>query len=104
MAAQKARIRLSGTSPTKLDDVCSQVKKIAEKTGVSISGPVPLPTKRLVVPCRKSPSGEGTATWEHWEMRVHKRLIDIDADERALRQLMRIQVPKDINIEIVLKD
>jgi small subunit ribosomal protein S10 len=103
MAAQKARIRLSGTSPAKLDDVCSQVKKIAEKTGVSISGPVPLPTKRLVVPCRKSPSGEGTATWEHWEMRVHKRLIDIDADERALRQLMRIQVPKDINIEIVLK-
>jgi small subunit ribosomal protein S10 len=56
------------------------------------------------VPTRKSPSGEGTATWEHWEMRVHKRLIDIDADERALRQLMRIQVPKDINIEIVLKD
>lgn len=104
MAAQKARIRLSGTSPAKLDDVCGQVKKIAEKTGVSISGPVPLPTKRLVVPTRKSPSGEGTATWEHWEMRVHKRLIDIDADERALRQLMRIQVPKDINIEIVLKD
>ena len=34
-------------------------------------------------------------------MRVHKRLIDLDADERALRQLMRIQVPKDINIEIV---
>jgi small subunit ribosomal protein S10 len=35
-------------------------------------------------------------------MRVHKRLIDLDADERALRQLMRIQVPKDISIEIVL--
>jgi small subunit ribosomal protein S10 len=104
MANQKARIRLSGTSPTKLDDVCRQVRKIAEKTGVNISGPVPLPTKRLIVPTRKSPSGEGTATWEHWEMRVHKRLIDIDANERALRQLMRIQVPKDINIEIVLKD
>jgi len=104
MANQKARIRLSGTNPTKLDDVCGQVKKIAEKTGVNISGPVPLPTRRLIVPSRKSPSGEGTATWEHWEMRVHKRLIDIDADERALRQLMRIQVPKDINIEIVLKD
>ncbi|MFW5965702.1 MAG: 30S ribosomal protein S10, partial [Halodesulfurarchaeum sp.] len=41
---------------------------------------------------------------EHWEMRVHKRLIDIDADERALRQLMRIQVPNDVSIEIVLED
>lgn len=100
--AQKARIRLSGTSPVSLDNVCSQVKDIAVKTGVNISGPVPLPTKKLVVPCKKSPDGEGTATWDHWEMRIHKRLIDIDADERALRQLMRIQVPKDISIEIVL--
>jgi small subunit ribosomal protein S10 len=100
---QKARIRLSGISPKDLDGVCDQVKSIAERTGVSISGPVPLPTKKLVVPTRKSPSGDGTATWDHWEMRVHKRLIDIAADERALRQLMRIQVPKDINIEIVLE-
>jgi small subunit ribosomal protein S10 len=99
---QKARIRLSGTSPVTLDGICSQVKDIAVKTGVNISGPVPLPTKKLMVPCRKSPDGEGSATWDHWEMRVHKRLIDLDADERALRQLMRIQVPKDISIEIVL--
>ena len=69
-----------------------------------MAGPIPLPTKHLVVPVRKAPDGEGSNTWDHWEMRVHKRLIDIDADERALRQLMRIQVPKDINIEIVLKD
>jgi small subunit ribosomal protein S10 len=40
---------------------------------------------------------------ERTGMRVHKRLIDIDADERALRQLMRTQVPKDIGIEIVLE-
>lgn len=100
--AQKARIRLSGTSPFTLDGICGQVKEIASKTGVNISGPVPLPTKRMVVPCRKSPDGEGSGTWDHWEMRIHKRLIDIDADERALRQLMRIQVPKDISIEIVL--
>lgn len=100
--SQIARIRLSGTDPLKLDSVCTQVKGIAERTGVSIAGPIPLPTKKLVVPCRKSPSGEGTATWDHWEMRVHKRLIDLAADERALRQLMRINVPRDINIEIVL--
>ncbi|MCD5409271.1 MAG: 30S ribosomal protein S10 [Methanocellales archaeon] len=101
---QRARIRLSGTSPAELDVLCDQLKNIAERTGVNISGPIPLPTKKLVVPCRKSPDGEGTATWDHWEMRVHKRLIDIDADERALRQLMRIQVPKNINIEIVLEE
>lgn len=101
---QQARVRLAGTSPKDLDDICSDVRDIANKTGVAISGPVPLPTKTLEVPIRKSPDGEGTATWEHWEMRVHKRLIDLDADERALRQLMRIQVPNDVSIEIVLED
>jgi small subunit ribosomal protein S10 len=100
---QKARIKLSGVSPRELDGICQQIKQIAERTGVSISGPIPLPTRRLVVPCRKSPDGEGSETFDHWEMRIHKRLIDIDADERALRQLMRIQVPRDVNIEIVLE-
>ena len=99
----KARIRLSGLNPKDLDRICNQIKEIANKTGVEMSGPVPLPTKRLVVPVRKSPDGEGSETWDHWEMRVHKRLIDIAADERALRQIMRIQVPKDVNIEIVLE-
>ncbi len=99
----KARIRLSGLNPKDLDKICQQIKEIANKTGVAISGPVPLPTKRLVIPVRKSPDGEGSETYDHWEMRIHKRLIDIAADERALRQIMRIQVPKDVNIEIVLE-
>lgn len=99
---QKARIRLAGTEPRKLDDVCKQVKKIAEKTGVDLSGPIPLPTKKLRVPTRKSPDGEGTATWERWEMRIHKRLIEIDADERTMRQIMRVRVPEGVNIEIEL--
>ena len=99
----KARIRLSGLNPKDLDRICNQIKEIANKTGVEMSGPVPLPTKRLIVPVRKSPDGEGSETWDHWEMRIHKRLIDIAADERALRQIMRIQVPKDVNIEIVLE-
>ena len=101
--AQRARISLSGTDPKKVDGVCKQIKTISEKTGVAIAGTIPLPTKRLIVPCRKSPDGEGSETWDRWEMRVHKRLIDLDADERALRQLMRIQVPDGVNIEIVLR-
>lgn len=104
MADQRARISLSGTDPKKVDSVCQQIKNISERTGVAMSGPIPLPTKRLVVPCRKSPDGEGTETWERWEMRIHKRLIDLDADERALRSLMRIQVPDGVNIEIILRN
>jgi small subunit ribosomal protein S10 len=104
MVEQKARISLSGTDPKKVDGVCQQIKSISDRTGVAMSGPIPLPTKRLVVPCRKSPDGEGSETWERWEMRIHKRLIELDADERALRSLMRINVPDGVNIEIILRN
>ena len=100
---QSARITLTGTDAPKVDQVCNQIKKIAERTGIHLRGPIPLPTKRLVVPCRKSPDGEGSETWDRWEMRIHKRLIEIDAQDRALRQLMRVQVPDGVNIEIMLK-
>ncbi len=99
---QKARISLSGTDSRKVDSICRQIREISQKTGVAIAGPIPLPTKKLRVPVRKGPDGRGTSTIDHWEMRIHKRLIDLDADERALRQVMRIQVPDGVNIEIVL--
>ncbi|RLE49534.1 MAG: 30S ribosomal protein S10 [Candidatus Methanomethylicota archaeon] len=99
---QKARIRLSSTDYKKLEEVCAQIKKVAEKTGVKMSGPIPLPTKRLVVPTMRSPCGEGSKTWEKWEMRIHKRVIDIDADERTMRQVMRIQIPDEVYIEVEL--
>jgi len=100
---QVARITLVGLNPTNVDKVCTQIKTISERTGVQMKGPIPLPTKRMVVPIRKSPDGEGSETYERWEMRIHKRLIDLGADERALRQLMRIQLPEDVHIEISLR-
>ncbi|HID60566.1 MAG TPA: 30S ribosomal protein S10 [Hadesarchaea archaeon] len=101
---QKARIRLSSTDSKKLDEVCRHILGIAERVGIKISGPIPLPTRRIRVPTRKSPDGEGTATWDRWELRVHKRLIDMQADERVLRQLMRVQVPEEVAIEIELRN
>jgi small subunit ribosomal protein S10 len=100
--ARKARIRLTSTDYKRLEDVCNELKAIAEKTGVKMTGPIPLPTKRLRVPVLKAPSGEGTATWDRWEMRIHKRLIDIDAEERVMRRIMRIRVPEEVYVSIEL--
>src|SRR3972149_5328034 len=83
--AQKARISLSGTDPKKVDNVCQQIKTISERTGVAMGGPIALPTKRLQVPVRKSPDGEGSETWDRWELRIYKRLIDLDAARRRRR-------------------
>ncbi|MEM4336517.1 MAG: 30S ribosomal protein S10, partial [Candidatus Woesearchaeota archaeon] len=71
---QKARIKLASTSIDKINQVCNYIKEISEKTGVDMRGPIPLPTKKLKVTTRKGPCGNGTATWERYEMRVHKRL------------------------------
>lgn len=97
---QKARIKLASIDISKINEVCSYISDISKKTGVEMRGPIPLPTKKLKVTTRKSPSGEGTATWERYEMRVHKRLIDLGLDERALRLVMRVPIPEGLNIEI----
>ena len=99
---RKARIRLSSTDYKKLEEVCGELRAIAEKIGVKMAGPVPLPTKRLRVPVRKTPCGEGTATWDRWELRIHKRLIDVDAEERVMRRIMRIRVPEEVFVSIEL--
>ena len=99
---RRARIKLTSTDYRKLEEICSELKAIAEKSGVKISGPVPLPTKKLKVPVLRTPCGEGTKTWEKWEMRIHRRLIDLDADDRVMRRIMRMKVPDEVYITIQL--
>ncbi len=102
--AQKARIKLASTDIEKINQICESIESISDKTGVVMRGPIPLPTKTLNITTRKSPDGEGTATWERYEMRVHKRLIDLGVDERALRLVMRVPIPEGLNIEIEMID
>ncbi len=101
---QKARIKLASTDIDKLNQTCTYIRDIAEKTGVAIRGPIPLPTKRLRITTRKSPCGNGSETFERYEMRIHKRLIDVGLDERALRLIMRVPIPEGLNIEMDMID
>lgn len=102
MASQKARIRLTALDIHEIDGVCQKIRDIAKETGVSIKGPVPLPTQHMKLGLRKSPCGNGSATYEHWEMRIHKRLVDIYADDRTMRAIMRIKIPDAVTVEIEL--
>ena len=105
---QVARIKLSGKEPDQLDDICKEIIGVAKKFGIDWRGPIPLPTKKLKVRPMKTPCGDGTGhgntTFDKWEMRIHKRLIDIQADDRALRQVLRVQVPQGIHISIKLQN
>jgi small subunit ribosomal protein S10 len=99
---EKARIILIGRETGLLEDVCHQIVDVAQKTGTKFSGPIPMPTKKMKITTRKATSGDGTETWERWQMHIHKRIIDLNANERSLRQIMRIQVPDGVHIEIEL--
>jgi small subunit ribosomal protein S10 len=80
------------------------MQEVAERTGVKHSGSIPLPTKKLTIPTRKGPCGGGTESYERWQMRIHKRLIDIESDERTLRHIMRVEIPENVHVEIELKE
>jgi small subunit ribosomal protein S10 len=99
---QKARIRLSSTDINALTKVINEVKSVVSKTGVKMYGPIPLPTKRLSITTQKSPCGEGTTTWERYQMRIHKRLIDINADDRSMTLIMKIMFPEQVLVELEL--
>jgi small subunit ribosomal protein S10 len=100
----KVRIKLQSIDIQKLNDVINIIKDIASRSGVIISGPIPLPTKRLKITTRKGPCGNGTATFDHFEMRIHKRILDLPANDAVLHNIMRISIPRTVNIKIEMID
>jgi small subunit ribosomal protein S10 len=96
----RTRIKLVSANIDKLNEIVNAICEIASKAGVTIHGPVPLPTKKLKITTRKSPCGDGKATFDRFEMRIHKRLIDMPADERVLHSVMRLPISKEVNVEI----
>jgi small subunit ribosomal protein S10 len=99
---QLARIKLTSTNLEQLERVSKDIKDIAERTGVKIKGPQPLPTKKLKITTRKAPTGEGTHTFDHWQMRIHRRILDIQPDDRTMKQITKLEIPEDVKIELTL--
>ncbi len=97
------RIEMVSTNPKSLDQVSRMFKDMAEKMGVRVKGPIPLPTKRLRIATLRNPSGEGTNRFDKYELRIHKRILDIpNPDERYIRSIMGISIPEDVKISIVM--
>ena len=97
-----ARIKIISRNVKDAISIASQIVEIAKTLNIKFKGPVPLPTRRLKITTRKTPCGDGSHTYERWEMRIHKRLVQIDGSDQALRQVMRIPVPDTVQIEMSL--
>ena len=100
----KVRIKLASIDIDALNPVIRSIKEITDRAGVVMRGPIPIPTRRLKVTTRKSPCGNGKATFDRYEMRVHRRILDIPAEDRILHPIMKLQIPRSVQIKIEMKD
>jgi small subunit ribosomal protein S10 len=102
MPGQKIRIRLRAFDHKILDQSALRIVDTAKRTGASVSGPVPLPTEKSIYTLLTAPNGEKDIR-EQFEMRIHKRLIDIlDPTSKTVDALMRLDLPAGVDIEIKL--
>ncbi|EFN56902.1 hypothetical protein CHLNCDRAFT_144577 [Chlorella variabilis] len=84
--------------------VCSTLVQGAKEKGLKVKGPVRMPTRHLVHTTRRAPSGNGTNTFDRFEMRVHKRLIDLHSPADVVRSITAIAVDPGVEIEVTIAD
>lgn len=101
---QKIRIRLKAYDHEALDQSAAKIVETAKKTGALVSGPIPLPTEKNVYTILRSPHVNKDSR-EQFEMRTHKRLIDIkEPSPKTVDALMHLDLPAGVHIELKIKE
>jgi len=102
MASSKVRIRLKAFDHRVLDQSAERIVETARRTGARVSGPVPLPVEKNIY-CVQRCTTVDKESMEHYELRTHKRLIDIlEPSPKTIDALMRLDLPSGVDIEIKL--
>lgn len=100
MASQKIRIKLKSYDYTLIDKSAEKIIKTVKSTGAVVSGPIPLPTHKKVYTVLRSPHVDKKSQ-EQFEMRSHKRLIDIlSTSSKTVDALMKLELPSGVDVEI----
>lgn len=102
LPTQKIRIRLKGYDHKLLDKSTIEIVETAKRTGASIAGPIPLPTSINKYCVLRSPHVDKKSR-EHFEMRTHRRLLDIlEPTQQTIDALMKLQLSAGVDVEIKL--
>lgn len=100
MPAGRLRVKLKSYDHRVIDEAAVKILDSAMASGAKIVGPIPLPTKRTIIPVLESPFKHKDAQ-EHFEVLVHKRLVDIlDPSERTIDMLSNLELPAGVSIEV----
>ncbi|ODV83797.1 hypothetical protein CANARDRAFT_29772 [[Candida] arabinofermentans NRRL YB-2248] len=98
----KIRITLTSTKVKQLEKVSQNIINNAVREKLFKKGPVRMPTKTLKISTRKTPNGEGSKTWETYEMRIHKRYIDLHAPAMLVKKITQITVEPGVDVEVTM--
>jgi len=100
MSGEKIRVRLRGFDVKLVDQSASSIVQTVQKAGATVSGPIPLPTRINKFTVLRSPHVNKKAR-EQFEMRTHKRLIDIiEPSSAVMDSLMKLELPAGVDVEI----
>ena len=83
---------------------CRDLKKGALNFNLKVSGPVRMPTKHLKITTRKSPCGEGTHSWDRFQMHIHKRVIDLLSSSDIVKQITSVTIEPGVEVEVTVTD
>ena len=102
MATEKVRIRLKSYDHKLIDTAAEKIVEVAKRNGAEVSGPIPLPTDKEIITILRAVHKYKDSR-EQFETRTHKRLIDIiKPSKKAIDDLMRVELPAGVEIEIKL--
>ncbi|CAO1394549.1 unnamed protein product [Diamesa serratosioi] len=103
-SVHRIRIVLTGCNVRSLEKVCVDLISGAKKQKLRVKGPIRMPTNVLRITTRKTPCGEGSKTWDHFQMRIHKRIIDLHSPSEIVRQITSINIEPGVQIEVTMAD
>ncbi|XP_066999424.1 small ribosomal subunit protein uS10 [Anabrus simplex] len=103
-AIHRIRITLTSRNVRSLEKVCSDLIVGAKKQKLRVKGPMRMPTKVLRITTRKTPCGEGSKTWDRFQMRIHKRVIDLFSPSEIVKQITSISIEPGVEVEVTIAD
>ncbi|KAF2069659.1 hypothetical protein CYY_009020 [Polysphondylium violaceum] len=98
----KISITLTSRNSRALEKVCAEIITLAKNKRVKAKGPIRMPNKTLRITTRKSPCGEGTNTWDRFEMRIHKRVIHILSTQDFVKDMNTISIEVGVDVEVIM--
>uniref|UniRef100_A0A3B0MXK5 Small ribosomal subunit protein uS10 n=1 Tax=Theileria annulata TaxID=5874 RepID=A0A3B0MXK5_THEAN len=96
----KIRLTLVSRDLKSIEKACRDIINGAKEKNLRVIGPVRMPVRKLKLTTRKSPCGEGTNTWDRFEMRIYKRLIDLHSSSAVVRKITSIPLDPGVEVEV----